>query len=363
MIKKYQNPSGNLPNLQGLFRKVTNTPSVRERQQDQAYRFNYNNSVGNVAGKISKITGTQMSEDKQNDVTISHSAKAARKDSQDYYNSQEYTNRLRNAGVSLNNKDLLTTQVQSAPVYSVGNETAGVLAGKGPQFRAQTRVRPSVINGKEYNPGIYYNRGTMHQGLGEGVYGTMAHEFSHWADQKLTSDAKAYNHSLIQGNLNPNAGDYLSRDTEIRARAMDIMLNYRNNASKYKDLDDFLDREGVMKGMTELRKTFKDEKSFRNYMHHFVLNDGDNASKYNLFYYPDKDASNLSYAKRGGKIDTLWFLKHGSKIHIKKKNRGKFTDYCGGKVTDSCIRRAKASGNPTLVKRATFAANARKWKH
>ena len=51
------------------------------------------------------------------------------------------------------------------------------------------------------------------------------------------------------------------------------------------------------------------------------------------------------------------------KIHIKKKNRGKFTDYCGGKVTDSCIRRAKASGNPTLVKRATFAANARKWKH
>jgi len=56
-------------------------------------------------------------------------------------------------------------------------------------------------------------------------------------------------------------------------------------------------------------------------------------------------------------------LKNGSKIHIKKKNRGKFTDYCGGKVTDACIKKAKASGNPTLVKRATFAANARKWKH
>ena len=51
------------------------------------------------------------------------------------------------------------------------------------------------------------------------------------------------------------------------------------------------------------------------------------------------------------------------KIHIKKKNRGKFTDYCGGKVTDACIRRAKASGNPTLVKRATFAQNARHFKH
>ena len=67
--------------------------------------------------------------------------------------------------------------------------------------------------------------------------------------------------------------------------------------------------------------------------------------------------------KQGGKMNTLQFLKNGSGIHIKKKNRGKFTDYCGGKVTDECIRRAKASGNPTLVKRATFADNARHWKH
>ena len=56
-------------------------------------------------------------------------------------------------------------------------------------------------------------------------------------------------------------------------------------------------------------------------------------------------------------------LKNGSGIHIKKKNRGKFTSYCGGKVTDECIRRAKSSGNPTLVKRATFADNARHFKH
>ena len=55
--------------------------------------------------------------------------------------------------------------------------------------------------------------------------------------------------------------------------------------------------------------------------------------------------------------------KSGNKIHIKKKNRGKFTEYCGGNVTSECIARAKRSGNPTLVKRATFAANARKWKH
>ena len=57
------------------------------------------------------------------------------------------------------------------------------------------------------------------------------------------------------------------------------------------------------------------------------------------------------------------YFKKGKGIHIKKKNRGKFTEYCGGKVTDECIKRAKQSKNPTLRKRATFAANARKWKH
>ena len=53
--------------------------------------------------------------------------------------------------------------------------------------------------------------------------------------------------------------------------------------------------------------------------------------------------------------------KNGSKIHIKKKNRGKFTEYCGGKVTEECIRRGKNSSNPAIRKRATFAANARRW--
>ena len=57
------------------------------------------------------------------------------------------------------------------------------------------------------------------------------------------------------------------------------------------------------------------------------------------------------------------YFKKGSGIHIKKKNRGKFTEYCDGKVTQKCIDKAKKSGNKTLIKRATFAENARKWKH
>lgn len=58
----------------------------------------------------------------------------------------------------------------------------------------------------------------------------------------------------------------------------------------------------------------------------------------------------------------LQFLKYGG-IHIKKKNKGKFTDYCNGKVTQECINRGKHSSNPITRKRATFADNARHFKH
>lgn len=50
------------------------------------------------------------------------------------------------------------------------------------------------------------------------------------------------------------------------------------------------------------------------------------------------------------------------RIHIKEKNKGKFTDYCNGKITQDCIDKAKKSGNKKLVKRAVFAENAKKWK-
>ena len=56
-------------------------------------------------------------------------------------------------------------------------------------------------------------------------------------------------------------------------------------------------------------------------------------------------------------------LKNGSGIHIKKKNRGKFTEYCGGKVTSACISKGKHSSDPKIRKRATFADNARHFKH
>lgn len=59
--------------------------------------------------------------------------------------------------------------------------------------------------------------------------------------------------------------------------------------------------------------------------------------------------------------DLILACKNGNKIHIKKKNRGKFTEYCGGQVTSECIQKGKNSSDPKIRKRATFAQNARKW--
>lgn len=56
-------------------------------------------------------------------------------------------------------------------------------------------------------------------------------------------------------------------------------------------------------------------------------------------------------------------LKKGSGIHIKKSHEGRFTEYCGGNVTEECIRRGKNSQDPKIRKQAVFAQNARKFKH
>lgn len=76
----------------------------------------------------------------------------------------------------------------------------------------------------------------------------------------------------------------------------------------------------------------------------------------------DGNMSSLTSTKVSGE-EVIEIFKKGNKIHIKKANRGKFTDYCGGKVTSECISRGKNSPDPKIRKRATFAANARKWKH
>jgi hypothetical protein len=56
-------------------------------------------------------------------------------------------------------------------------------------------------------------------------------------------------------------------------------------------------------------------------------------------------------------------FKKGYKIKIKESQKGSFTKYCNGKVTNECIQRGKNSPDPKIRKKATFAQNARSWKH
>ena len=77
-----------------------------------------------------------------------------------------------------------------------------------------------------------------------------------------------------------------------------------------------------------------------------------------------KDASSLGLQlETDYSDDRIPYNKKGNKICIKKENKGKFTEYCGGNVTDACIQKGKNSSNPKIRKRATFAANARTWNH
>lgn len=59
----------------------------------------------------------------------------------------------------------------------------------------------------------------------------------------------------------------------------------------------------------------------------------------------------------------IYKFKKGSKIHIKESQKGSFTKYCNGKVTNECIQKGKNSSNPKTRKKAVFAQNARKWSH
>ena len=61
--------------------------------------------------------------------------------------------------------------------------------------------------------------------------------------------------------------------------------------------------------------------------------------------------------------DFIVSLKKGNKIHIKESQKGSFTKYCNGKVTNECIQRGKNSPDPKIRKKAVFAENARRWKH
>lgn len=155
---------------------------------------------------------------------------------------------------------------------------------------------------------------------------------------KAEENAKyALEHKLIK-DRNPHYSNYVLADAFKR---------YTSNPDRYNP-----GQKNYVPMINNIEQELKEEKQLQNYW-----------NTRGKEFYNKGQKEGIGTMKQGGKMNILEFLKNGSGIHIKKKNRGKFTSYCGGKVTDECIRKAKASGNPTLVKRATFAANARKWKH
>ena len=71
---------------------------------------------------------------------------------------------------------------------------------------------------------------------------------------------------------------------------------------------------------------------------------------------------------KGPLSDLIYILKKGGSIHIKKKNRGKFTESAkrAGMGVQEFARHVLANKDKyssTLVKRANFARNSKKFKH
>ena len=232
-----------------------------------------------------------------------------------YYQSDEYRQRLNNAGVSLSNQTRLSNQLNST-----NRPNISILSSE--QFRdfhpnsstiGSTHYRRTTgQSGQTYNPGIYFNRDYLRrQHQYDRIPEYIQHETSHWAD-RLTPDAQRYNESLIEGNLRPEVSEYRSNPREIRARGMVVLQNYLNNRNQYRDLDDYLDNSNDNSdALYDLRNNiFRDEQSMRNYLNHFVSNDITNQNGYQLYY-----------AKKGGFITpTTYGTTYSDRSKLVSKN-------------------------------------------
>ena len=56
-------------------------------------------------------------------------------------------------------------------------------------------------------------------------------------------------------------------------------------------------------------------------------------------------------------------MRTGLNIEIKPSHKGKFTEYCGGKVTEECISKGLGSQSESVRKQAQFALNSKSWYH
>ena len=179
-------------------------------------------------------------------------------------------------------------------------------------------------------------------------------------DLKINSDPdyiQLINDAVNKWSLNPaNDGKTLMISNKVLSNPNKVEFIYDNVPS-------IPSRESFIRRNVNRGGTVKDSEDWYN----ALLQENPNLQLDDRFVETIERAS-VQQNKLGGKINNtmmnyLDFFKKGGGIHIKKENKGKFTDYCGGKVTEECIQKGKHSSNPAVRKRATFAANARKWKH
>ena len=194
-------------------------------------------------------------------------------------------------------------------------------------------------------------------------------------NEKLRPKLRPFFQAVKDGNIQkakeliPKDGSYLKgMNGEIDVKRIQDWIKYMEENQEYSARaigSNMSNHYGMPNGFNEkqLREVFTDESVdnlLKNVWNYGVPVTTGGYTLYNLFNQPQQQ---LQYQKQGGKMNILELLKNGSGIHIKEKNKGKFTSYCGGKVTDECIQKGKNSSNLAIRKRATFAANARKWKH
>lgn len=177
-------------------------------------------------------------------------------------------------------------------------------------------------------------------------------------------DTQSFRNPRASHSSNFNIGGYYSLDTGNGS----VFGNYGRSFNNFPSITVSGSVPFSTKQMAPAKLTVPDslDVNRRNTMLEFLKSKGKDPSRLSSNDIRDltmmfQDGSGDDVLRRYDQLSGMF--NKGGEIHIKKKNVGSFTQYCNGHVTEECIERGKHSSNPTTRKRATFAANARTWKH
>lgn len=226
----------------------------------------------------------------------------AKQDQIKYLGSLSYKARLLRAGLNQQNateqinalqQPIRITGVNSKEALDIINSDRRGNPFAGDPFAAATLHHDTTANGTTYPKGIVVN--TDYQAPTTRTYLDAQHEFGHVGDKKLSPKALAYNRKLIQGHIKPGTSNYLSRETEIRNRAMGILGLWRKYGAGT-DFHEFVRQNKNTAGAADLYNTFNSEADVFNYLDNFVQNDTPST---NEFTSPEEKPS---YACKGAKL-------------------------------------------------------------